>query len=76
MNALTVNISVDWRAVHEAVIAEYENIARECDANGEPITAQMFREAAEHRRKMLEKLEQQNNEQGQETENKGNGARE
>lgn len=63
MSTLLVNVPVDWRAVYEAAIAEYENIARECDANGEPITAQMFREAAEHRRKMLEKLEQQNNEQ-------------
>lgn len=50
--------------VHRAAIEQYEKDAAECDANGEPITAQMFREAAERRRKMLEKLEQQDNEQG------------
>lgn len=78
MSTLLVNVPVDWRAVHEAVIAEYENIARECDANDEPITAQMFRDAAERRRKMIDetekrlRLEQQSNEQ--EVENKGNSS--
>lgn len=68
--------TADWRAVHLHAIADFEQTARECDANGEPITAQMFREAAERRRKLIERLEEQNNEQGQKTENESDSARE
>lgn len=64
--------------VHRAALKQYEADAAECDANDEPITAQMFREAAERRRKMIDetekrlRLEQQSNEQ--EVENKGNSS--
>ncbi len=66
--------------VHRAALKQYEQDAAECEANDEPITAQMFRDAAERRRKLIAEiekhleLEKQSNEQ--ETENKGDGARE
>lgn len=64
---------VDLLSVHRAALKQYEADAAECDANDEPITAQMFREAAERRRKLLEKLEQQSNEQEKEqTKDEGN----
>lgn len=50
--------TADWRAVHLHAIADFEQTARECDADDAPYTAQLFRTAAENRRKLLEKLEQ------------------
>ncbi len=57
--------------VHRAALKQYEADAAECDANDEPITAQMFREAAERRRALIKKLENERNGQKQ---SNGNGS--
>ncbi len=48
---------VDLLEVHRAALAQYERDAAECETNDEPITAQLFREAAARRRKLIERLE-------------------
>lgn len=55
--------NIDLLQVHRAALAQYEQDAAECDANGEPLTAQMFRDAAERRRRLIQQLERVENEQ-------------